>query len=387
MTPTENKQSEPPTNEVLAIRIAELRQELTFAWSHIKDNLDARISKLESSQSSASKPERDYQRFFTPDHIATRLVELASIQKHERVLEPSAGNGAIVRAIDGDVKVTAIEKDPQWHGVLTQCAEEVVIQDFLEYGDPRRFDVCVANPPFGNGTNIKAHLRKMWDLIADGGRLVTILPADCDVPFLHETFKIENWATNSDGSTTAIKIIRASKPEMAVQGDRLTAEERECLQCASERREQEGEPASLYETRVLIDALKRLSTQPSQEVPVDGLYQDERRIVEQFRHVSDIAIDGKPLIAIIDRLSPAPQSKGEEPHDWEIHEPVYVNKEGSMGGEVGWSAWVCSPVHKKSNKILFTVYGQSKAEALQNAKDEILKRCKSPPTPQDAVRE
>jgi len=42
---------------------------------------------------------RDYTKFFTPDHIAKYLVSLVNPKTDDVVLEPSAGNGAIERAI------------------------------------------------------------------------------------------------------------------------------------------------------------------------------------------------------------------------------------------------------------------------------------------------
>lgn len=49
---------------------------------------------------------------------------------------------------------------------LKQC-------DFLQWKSDDKFDLIVANPPFTNGQDI-AHIRKMYDLLADGGQLITI---------------------------------------------------------------------------------------------------------------------------------------------------------------------------------------------------------------------
>jgi len=49
------------------------------------------------------------QLFPTPPAIAARMIELAGIQEGDRVLEPSAGTGNILRAIDVPAHIVAVE--------------------------------------------------------------------------------------------------------------------------------------------------------------------------------------------------------------------------------------------------------------------------------------
>lgn len=119
---------------------------------------------------------KEFQFFATPATIADHLVALANIRPTDKVLEPSAGRGAIVNAIhrlypnmvvDGcelmDLNVTFLEKIPNFRLVgrnfLTECNG--------------KYNVIVANPPFAKNQDIN-HIMKMESLIYPGGCLVSI---------------------------------------------------------------------------------------------------------------------------------------------------------------------------------------------------------------------
>lgn len=119
---------------------------------------------------------KEFQFFETPDKIADRLVALAGIRPTDRVLEPSAGRGAIVKAIhrkhpgmmvEGfelmDINVSFLEKIPNFR---------LVGRDFLsECSD--KYHVIVANPPFSKNQDIN-HIVKMESQLHPGGRLVSV---------------------------------------------------------------------------------------------------------------------------------------------------------------------------------------------------------------------
>lgn len=169
---------------------------------------------------------RDYSKFFTPKNVADKLVELSFTgfecwsfpPDNLIVLEPSAGNGRIVKAIKRlhyDIKVAAIEVNTKHYGSLIKDADYVFIGDFLQASLlVPIYDCVIANPPFGNGIDLGAHLLKMVQLTKEGGRVVSIVPLDYDCGFLLNysdvkrisKYDLDNWAKNSDGSKTEIKI-------------------------------------------------------------------------------------------------------------------------------------------------------------------------------------
>lgn len=119
---------------------------------------------------------KEFQFFETPASIADRLVELADINYNDTVLEPSAGQGAIVKAIH------------RAHPYRTVCGYELmaVNQTFLSKIErfellgsdflkecTCQFDVIIANPPFSKNQDID-HIYKMFEYLYPGGRLVSI---------------------------------------------------------------------------------------------------------------------------------------------------------------------------------------------------------------------
>jgi hypothetical protein len=119
---------------------------------------------------------KEYQFFATPDSLADELVELADLCKHDTILEPSAGQGAIIRAINkvcGTVpdcyelmstNVTILNK--------SGLSFNLVGENFLTHGN-KKYTKIIANPPFTKNQDID-HLKLMYEHLSDGGRLVCI---------------------------------------------------------------------------------------------------------------------------------------------------------------------------------------------------------------------
>ncbi len=128
--------------------------------------------------------------FPTPDDIARRLVDYAGVRPGMRVLEPSAGTGALVRPIVAALggfdcgKLTTIEVS----AALCRGLEEqrtkwlyangetwaIIPGDFLEKVPAHwRYDAVVMNPPFNNGEDIK-HIEHALEFLKPGGRLAAI---------------------------------------------------------------------------------------------------------------------------------------------------------------------------------------------------------------------
>jgi hypothetical protein len=125
------------------------------------------------------------QLFPTPPALAARMVELAGIEAGDRVLEPSAGTGNILRAIvDAEVSrregpaphVVAVEINQTLADALPQhLASEVFCDDFLALPPVvwGRFHRVLMNPPFCNGSDI-AHIKHAMHFVKSNGRLVAI---------------------------------------------------------------------------------------------------------------------------------------------------------------------------------------------------------------------
>lgn len=119
---------------------------------------------------------KEFQFFGTPDHLADRLVELAEILPNSEVLEPSAGQGAIVKAIHRGTHLARTVWGYEAMAVNQTFLSKII--GFRLLGDDfltcdTSFDRIVANPPFAKNQDID-HIRKMYECLKPGGKLVTI---------------------------------------------------------------------------------------------------------------------------------------------------------------------------------------------------------------------
>ena len=71
-------------------------------------------------------------------------------QINGEVLEPSAGNGNIVSVIkqNGNNNVLALELREEERNALLAIADEVEIDDFLNFESDKHFDYIIGNPPY-----------------------------------------------------------------------------------------------------------------------------------------------------------------------------------------------------------------------------------------------
>lgn len=121
------------------------------------------------------------QLFPTPAPIAARMVELAELAPGMRVLEPSAGTGALLSAIGPDFETVAVEINAQLAERLIPWGEtrterlDIRRDDFLALGPDQlgTFDRIVMNPPFADGQDI-AHILHARKFLRPGGRIVAL---------------------------------------------------------------------------------------------------------------------------------------------------------------------------------------------------------------------
>lgn len=117
--------------------------------------------------------------FETPTDLAHQLVEMAAIGPMMKILEPSAGRGAIADAIREacpDCPLEVVEVETSNRKVLKEKGHRLVGKDFLKFRKKGGYDRIVMNPPFSRQQDI-AHVTKAFGLLAPGGRLVSVMSA------------------------------------------------------------------------------------------------------------------------------------------------------------------------------------------------------------------
>ena len=133
---------------------------------------------------------KEFQFFPTPKNLAEKLVKIADPKPNSKILEPSAGQGAIINAINDYCNPSKIYCYELMHinqSFLTKIKNvDLVGEDFLIASLATKYDVIIANPPFNKNQDI-LHIYKMYDLLEKNGTLVTL----CSKHYVHSSAKKE----------------------------------------------------------------------------------------------------------------------------------------------------------------------------------------------------
>lgn len=161
----------------------------------------------------ANLPSKDLAYYPTPDDAADRLVDQIYLWRGMKILEPSAGTGALIRAIrreiakrgenryeeyrlsESDVSVDAIEIHPSRAAQLRHHEGDfctVTVDNFLSRPALPVYDAVVCNPPFA-GTHFMAHVTQALDHLKPGGVLVAILPVTAELGESPKHARFHRW--------------------------------------------------------------------------------------------------------------------------------------------------------------------------------------------------
>lgn len=118
----------------------------------------------------------EFQYFPTPKAVVDMMIEAAEIDKPGLlVLEPSAGQGAIVDAVvEAGGDVVMYELMPENAEVLKEKGYKVAGGDFLLSTQMRVYDRVIMNPPFAKQADVK-HVMHALKMVKPGGKLVAIM--------------------------------------------------------------------------------------------------------------------------------------------------------------------------------------------------------------------
>lgn len=120
--------------------------------------------------------------FATPEELARQVVNAVAELEGVRVLEPSAGTGALADVLrEYGAQVDVIELDDIRRAHLQGAGYRVVGTDFLAFTPSKPYPVIVMNPPFRSEDDPQAyiaHIEHAWThCLAPGGTLVAITPS------------------------------------------------------------------------------------------------------------------------------------------------------------------------------------------------------------------
>lgn len=119
---------------------------------------------------------KEYQFFETPQPLADKIVALADINESHSILEPSAGRGALIKAINEVLPgktVDCYEMMQLNQSFLKNLpTANIKSADFLQ-NDGTTYDRIIANPPFSLNQDI-VHIQEMYTLLNSGGCIVSV---------------------------------------------------------------------------------------------------------------------------------------------------------------------------------------------------------------------
>ncbi|QMD64623.1 rRNA adenine N-6-methyltransferase family protein [Citrobacter sp. RHB35-C17] len=145
--------------------------------SELRDRIQAMRARLDG-RTPVTEIRASSQLFVTPDPVCHQLVDLANITDSDRILEPEAGTGAILRAIREAAPLArcdAVELNAALAGHLRAAFPGVTVwcRDFLDWQPETRYSKILMNPPFSHAQDIR-HIQHALTLLDSGGTLAAI---------------------------------------------------------------------------------------------------------------------------------------------------------------------------------------------------------------------
>jgi phospholipid N-methyltransferase len=151
---------------------------------------------------------KEFQFFATPAPLAEKLIAMAEIESHHTILEPSAGQGALVKAINNLIpnkRVYCYELMPVNQTFLNEIdTVEFIGEDFLNTDNTNAFDVIIANPPFSKNQDID-HIKEMYNRLKPGGRIVTISSKHWRYSNNRKETEFKEWLSEVNASVEEIE--------------------------------------------------------------------------------------------------------------------------------------------------------------------------------------
>lgn len=148
--------------------------------------------------------QKTHQFYPTPEIISEYVIRTADIKEDDKILEPSAGRGNLLRFLPSYVNkhnVTCVEISEIFSKILLTKYPNTLNTDFLKWAEKaletnKRYDKIIMNPPFSNGRCV-AHIQAAAKLLNTNGRLVAILPSTYENKL--SLFKVESTLNVSSG--------------------------------------------------------------------------------------------------------------------------------------------------------------------------------------------
>lgn len=152
---------------------------------------------------------KEGQFYATPPDVAEWMVRELHYHSGQSILEPSAGEGALIDAFiqehggKAGIELFYIEKDHIRNKILRDKYKQTNFYHLHPDGDDflnlatHTFDRILANPPFAKNQDID-HIRKMWNVLKWGGRIVTVASNHWQIASGKKEREFKQWIEDVD---------------------------------------------------------------------------------------------------------------------------------------------------------------------------------------------
>ena len=215
----------------------------------------------------------------TPSSLAGKMIARVDWKCVYSVLEPSAGKGDLLHALERYAKkyrsplerrdfsvrqnCDTIERDTNLQFILRGKGFRVIADDFLSYDALKRYDVILMNPPFSEGDK---HLMKALMLQENGGQICCLLNSEtirnpytklrqklvqmlmehnARIEFIKDAFKYAERPSDVEVAIVYVNIPQARKASSILEG----------LKKAQEQESQHNEPTAITNSSDWIHAM------------------------------------------------------------------------------------------------------------------------------------
>ena len=137
-----------------------------------------------SEELEAFKQWKEFRQYYaTPKSVANLMVEKLQPFEGMSLLEPSAGQGSLLDAVNRVYKLNcntrAIELDEYNFSVLKKKYNDILtlnisLETFYSLNKDNKFNRIIMNPPFSHGRALK-HLKMAYNLLSSDGILVALV--------------------------------------------------------------------------------------------------------------------------------------------------------------------------------------------------------------------
>ncbi len=140
---------------------------------------------MSSTNRGSNRAKSDF--YATPIPVIENLFNHYKI-KDGNILEPSAGNGNFIKVIKNKYNnhITAIEIRKEEKKILNTYADEVIINNFLEWEANKQFATIIGNPPYSLALEF---IKKCFEISNNDTEIIMLLRT----AFLESQKRYEFW--------------------------------------------------------------------------------------------------------------------------------------------------------------------------------------------------